>query len=99
VAVSGSCGAEGFDGFRESVLFAAEAGEEAAAANFAASLETAEDVEEITPLWGVGFAREQIAKEDAVAGKELAREGFESCIGSASLLDRGGGSVEFFGEK
>jgi hypothetical protein len=99
VAVAGACGAEGFDGFGESVLFAAEAGEEAASADLAAGLKTAEDVEEVAPFGGVRLAGEQIAEKDAIASEELAGEGFESCIGSASLLDCGRGSMEFFGEK
>jgi hypothetical protein len=69
VAVAGACCTEGFDGFGESVLFAAEAGEEAASADLAAGLETPEDVEKVTPFWGVGFAREQVAEEDTVAGE------------------------------
>ena len=68
VAVAG--GAEGFDGFGEGVLLAAEAGDEAAAADLAAGFETAEDAEEIAPFGGVGFAGEEVAEEDAVAGEE-----------------------------
>jgi len=68
-AVAGAGGAEGFDGFGESVLFAAEAGEEAAAADFAAGFETAENVEEVAPSGGVGFAGEEVAEEDAVTGE------------------------------
>jgi hypothetical protein len=93
-AVAGAGGAEGFDGFGESVLFAAEAGDEAAAADLAAGFKTAEDIEEIAPFGGVGFAGEEVAEEDAVTGKELAGEGFEGGVGSAGLLDRGLG---FFG--
>ena len=86
-AVAGAGGAEGFDGFGEGVLFAAEAGDEAAAANLAAGFEAAEDVEEIAPFGGVGLAGEEVAEEDAVAGEELAGEGFEGGVGSAGLLD------------
>jgi hypothetical protein len=86
-AVAGASSAQGFDGFGESVLFAAEAGEEAAAADLAAGFETAENVEEVAPSGGVRFAGEEIAKEDAVAGEELAGEGFESGVGAAGLLD------------
>jgi hypothetical protein len=68
-AVAGASGAEGVDGFGESVLFAAEAGEEAAAADFAAGFEAAEHVEEVAPFGGVGFAGEEVAEEDAVTGE------------------------------
>ena len=85
VAVTG--GAEGVDGFGEGVLFAAEAGDEAAAADLAAGFEAAEDVEEIAPLGGVGLAGEEIAEEDAVAGEEKAGEGFEGGVGAAGLSD------------
>ena len=98
-AVAGAGGAEGFDGLGEGVLFAAEAGDEAAAANLAAGFETAEDVEEIAPFGGVGFAGEEVAEEDAVAGEELAGEGFEGGVGAAGLFDGGWSGVEFFGEE
>jgi hypothetical protein len=68
-------------------LFAGETGEEAASADFAAGFETAEDVKEVTPSGGVGFAGEEVAEEDAVTGEELAGEGFESGVGAAGLLD------------
>jgi hypothetical protein len=86
-AFVGASRAEGLDGFGESVLFAAEAGEEAAAADFAAGFETAKDVEEVAPSGGVRFAGEEVAEEDAVTGEELAREGFEGGIGATGLLD------------
>ena len=86
-AVAGASGAEGLDGFGQSVLFAAEAGEEAPAADLAAGFETAEDVEEVAPSGGVGLAGEKVAEEDAVTGEELAGEGFESGVGAAGLLD------------
>jgi hypothetical protein len=82
-------GAEGFDGLGESVLFAAEAGEEAAAADLAAGFETAEDVEEVAPSGGVGLAGEKVAEEDAVTGEELAGEGFESGVGLLRTQDSG----------
>ena len=85
--VAGAGGAKGFDGFGESVLFAAEAGEEAAAANFAAGFKAAEDVEEVAPFGGVGFAGEEVAEEDSIAGEELAGEGFEGGVGASGLLD------------
>ena len=66
--VAGTGGAEGLDCFGEGELFAAEAGDEAAAADFAAGFEAAEDVEEFAPLGGVGFAGEKVAEEDSVAG-------------------------------
>ena len=86
-AVAVASGAEGVDGFGEGVLFAAEAGEEAAATDFAAGFETAEDVEEVAPTGGVGLAGEEVAEEDAVAGEELAGEGFEGGVGAAGLRD------------
>jgi len=82
-------GAEGFDGFRECELLAAEAGDEASAADFAAGFEAAEDVEEIAPLRGVGFADEEIAEEDAVAGEEHAGGGLEGGIDAAGAGDGG----------
>jgi hypothetical protein len=96
--VAAAGGAKGFDGFGESVLFAAEAGEEAAAADLAACFEAAEDVEEVAPFGGVGFAGEEVAEEDAVTGEELTGEGFQGRVGAAGLFDCGWGSVEFFGE-
>jgi hypothetical protein len=96
-AVAGAGGAEGFDGFGESVLFAAEAGEEAAATDFAAGFETTKDVEEVAPFGGVGFAGEEVAEEDTVTGEELAGEGFESGIGSAGLFDCLLGKLGFVG--
>jgi hypothetical protein len=98
-AVAGAGGTEGFDGLGEGILFAAEAGDEATAADLAAGFETAEDVEEVAPFGGVGLAGEEVAEEDAVAGEELAGEGFEGCIGSAGLLDYSWCSMKFFGEK
>jgi len=97
-AVASAGGAEGFDGCGEGVLLAAEAREEAAATDFAAGLQAAEDVEEVAPFWGVGLAGEQVAEEDAVAGEEHAGEGFEGCIGAAGLLDGllGGLEMGFF---
>ena len=86
-AVAGAGGAERFDGFGKGVLFAAETGDEAAAANLAAGFETAEDVEEVAPSGGVRFAGEEVAEEDAVAGEELASEGFEGGVGAAGPLD------------
>jgi len=97
--VAGAGGAERFDGFGESVLFAAKAREEAAAADFAASFKTAKDVEEIAPFGGVGFAREKVAEENAVPGEELAGERFEGSVGAAGLLDCGRSSMQFFGEE
>ena len=88
-AVAGASGAEGLDGFGQSVLFAAETGEEAAAADFAAGFETAKDVEEVAPFRGVGFAGEEVAEEDAVTGEELAGEGFEGGVGLPCAQDSG----------
>ena len=88
-ADAGAGGAQGFDGFGKSVLFAAETGEEAAAADLAAGFETAEDVEEVAPSGGVGFAGKKVAEEDAVTGEELAGEGFESGVGLLRTQDSG----------
>jgi hypothetical protein len=87
-AVASAGGAEGFDGFGEGVLLAAEAGEETAAANFATGFEPAEDVEEIAPFGSVGLAGEEVAEEDAVTVQKHAGGGFEGCISVAGLLDR-----------
>jgi hypothetical protein len=86
-AFAGPGGAERFHSFGEGVLFANEAGDEAASADLAASFEAAEDVEEVAPFGGVGFAGEQVAEEDAVAGEELAGEGFEGGVGAAGFFD------------
>jgi hypothetical protein len=86
-ADAGAGGAQRFDSFGKSVLFAGEAGEKAAAADLAAGFETAEDVEEVAPSGGVGFAGEKVAEEDAVAGEELAGEGFESGVGLLRTQD------------
>ena len=55
-AVAGAGGAEGVDGLGKGELFAAEAGDEAAAADLAAGFEPAEDAEEVAPFGGVGLA-------------------------------------------
>jgi hypothetical protein len=93
-AVAGASGAEGLDGFGQSVLFAAEAGEKSAAADFAAGFETAKDVEKVAPFRSVGFAGEQVAEEDAVAGEKLAGEGFEGGVGAPGFGD---GGLSYFG--
>ena len=85
--VAGAGGAEGFDSFEEGVLLAAEAGEEAAATDFAAGFEAAQDVEEVAPFGGVGFTGEEVAKEDAVTGEEHFGGGFEGGVGAAGLFD------------
>jgi hypothetical protein len=86
-AVAGASGAERLHGFGKGVLLADEAGDEAASADFSAGFEAAEDVEEVPPFGGVGFAGEEIAEEDAVTGEELAGEGFEGGVGAAGLFD------------
>jgi hypothetical protein len=93
-AFAAASSAEGFHRFGESILFAGEAGDEAAAADLAASLETAKDVEKVAPFGGVGFAGEQVAEEDAVAGEKLAGEGFEGGVG---LPGFGDGGLSYFG--
>lgn len=70
VAVAG--GAERVDCLREGELLAAEAGDEAATANLAASFEATENTEEIAPPGGVGLTGEQVAEENAVTGEEQA---------------------------
>jgi hypothetical protein len=97
-AVSRSGGAEGVDGVGKGVLLAAEAGEEAAAANLAAGFEATEDIEEIAPFGGVGFAEEEVAEEDTVTGEEHAGGGLEGGVGAAGLFDGSGGGVDLFAE-
>jgi hypothetical protein len=97
-AIAGAGGAEGFHGFGKGVLLADEARDEAASANLAAGFEAAEDVEKVAPFGGVGFAGEEIAEENAVAGEELAGEGFQGSVGAPRPLDDGWCGVEFFGE-
>ena len=87
LAFAGAGGPEGLDGFGEPVLFAAEAGEEAAATDFAASFEAAEDVEEVAPFGGVGFAGEEVAEEDSIADEQHLCKGFEGGVGAAGLFD------------
>ena len=70
IAVAG--GAERIDGGGQGELFATEAGDEAAATNFAARFEAAENAEQVAPFGSVGFAGEEIAEEDAVAGEQHA---------------------------
>jgi hypothetical protein len=89
LAVAGTRGAEGLDGLWERELFAAEASDEAASADFAAGFETAKDTEEIAPFGDVGFAGEEIAEEDSVALEEHPRGGLVGCVGSAGLFDGG----------
>jgi len=59
--------AEGGDGFGEGELFAGHAGDEAAAADFAARFEAAVDAGQFAPGGGVRFAGEQAAEDDAVS--------------------------------
>ncbi len=92
-------GAERLNGLGQSVLFAAEAGDEAASADLAAGFEAAQDVEQIAPFGGVGLAGEQVAEEDSVASEEHTSGGFERGVVAAGLLDRGWGGVDLFGEK
>ena len=91
--------AERIDGLGKGELFAAKAGDEAAAANLPAGFEATEDAEKIAPAGGVGLAGEQIANEDAVASQQDAGCGFEGGVGAAGLFDCGGGGVDFFREK
>src|SRR5262249_49881762 len=70
-------GAEGFDGDGGRELFAREAGEEAAAANFAAIVEAAESQEHLAPTREDGFAGEEFAEDNSVAIEEHAAGGLE----------------------
>ena len=70
-------GAEAFYGFGQAVLLAEGSGDEAAAADFAAGFEAAEDGDEVAPFGGVGLAGEELAEEDAVAAEEDAGVGVE----------------------
>ena len=59
--------AQGADGFRQSKLFAREASNETAAADLAARLELAIDIEELAPGWQpIGLPLEQAPEHDAV---------------------------------
>ena len=89
-AVAGAGCAEGFDGLREGELFTAEAGDEAAATDFAAGFEAAEDAEEIAPFGDVGLAGEEVAEEDSVAVEEHPGGGLVGCVGAAGLFYGGG---------
>ena len=81
--------AEAVDDGGEGELLAEGAGDEAAAADLAASFETAEDGEEVAPLGGIGFADEEFAEEDAVAAEEYAGVGVECGVGAAGVVDGG----------
>ncbi len=81
--------AEAVGGFGEGVLLAERAGDKAAAADFAAGFETAEDGEQVAPPGGVGFACEEFAEEDAVAAEEDAGVGVEGSVGLPGRDDGG----------
>ena len=70
LAIAGARFAEGVCGFGEGELLPAEAGDEAATAEFATVFEATQDGEEITPAGGVGLAGEEVAEEHAVAEEE-----------------------------
>jgi hypothetical protein len=57
-------------------LFPSESRNEAPPADFATTLETAKNIEEIAPLGGVRFTREQVAEQDSITSEELAGERF-----------------------
>jgi len=88
--------AEAVDGFREGVLLAERAADEAAATDLAAGFETAEDGEEVAPFGGVGFPGKELAKEDAVAAEEDAGVRVEGGVGLFGGGD-GGGLRGFWG--
>ena len=70
-------GAQRIHRHRQRKLFAEEAVDEAAAANFAAIFEAAEGDQQLTPLGQVGFARKHFAEHDAVALQQHPAGGFE----------------------
>ena len=75
--------AERVDGFGQGELLAEGAGDEAAAADFSASFEAAEDGGEVAPLGGVGLAGEEVAEEHAVAAEQDAGVGVECGVVAA----------------
>src|SRR5690348_10023913 len=74
-----------FEGFGAGELFAAESGNETAAADFALCFFAAERGQQIAPWWSECFAREQIAEEDAPALQELIGEGAGAGIAGDSM--------------
>src|SRR5690606_33908992 len=67
-------GDEGLEGLGQGELLALEASDEAAAADLAAGLEPAIDVEQGAPRRGGGLAGQQRAGDDAIAAQVEARE-------------------------
>jgi hypothetical protein len=67
-AVAATGCAEGFYGVGKGELLAPEAADEATTTNLTAGFEAAKDAEEVPPFGSVGFADEEVAEEDSVAG-------------------------------
>ena len=73
--------AQALDRLGQRELFAAHAGDEAAAADLAARFEPAVDARQLAPRRGVRLAREQAAEDDAVAAEEHARLHLDRVVG------------------
>lgn len=85
--------AKGVGGLGEGELLSGDAGDEATTTDLAAGFEAAEDGSEVAPLGGIGLAGEEVAEEDAVAGKEHARGGLHGGVVEVGALDAGFGGV------
>jgi hypothetical protein len=84
--------AEGVGSFRQGILLAEGAGDEAAATDLSTGFEAAEDGQEVAPFGGVGFACEKFAEEDAIAAEEDAGVGVEGGVGLFGGRDGGCGA-------
>ncbi len=73
------------DGFGACELFADEAGDEAAATDFSSGFHAAVDLQQLAPRGGEGFAREQVAEDDAPAVEQEGREEFNIRLRSAAV--------------
>ena len=85
-----ACAAEGVDGVGESELFAGEASDEAAAADFAASFKASQRSEDIAPGETEALTADDVAEDDAVAVEEGGGDGLGYLVG----VDAGGGWLE-----
>ncbi len=81
-------GAKEANGFRQSELFAADAADEVAAANFAAGFKASINTAEFVPGDVEGFAVEHPTEDNAVTAEESAGEDFEGFVGSAGIVFR-----------
>src|SRR5437588_431273 len=79
-------GAERFHGPRQSELLSQEIADEAAAANFATIFQSAKSDEQLAPLGENGFAREKLAKDDAIAAEQHPANGFEGAVAVGVLV-------------